>query len=106
MSRLCWFRFYGVWYQDLLLEVGDEKDCFLAALTLFGVICRRLKGSQEVVKAMRRARQASMAARWGPESSQGLPWGTTRGSDGHLDENSGAGGSQRRPKWLQNGDQK
>ena len=47
-------------------RVGTIFDCFLKALELFEVIFRNLRGSQEVVETLRRARQASMAARRGP----------------------------------------
>ena len=48
---------------------------FWKALELFEVIFRGLRGSQEVVEALRRARQASMAARRGPGEQSGASLG-------------------------------
>ena len=48
---------------------------FWKALELFKVIFRGLRGSQEVVEALRRARQTSMAARRGPGEQSGASLG-------------------------------
>ena len=48
-------------------------------MELFRVIFRGLKGSQEVVEALRRARQGSMAARRGPGEQSGTFLGHNQG---------------------------
>ena len=75
-------------------------------MELFGVIFRGLKGSQEVVEALRRARQASMAAKRGPGEQSGASLGHNQGGQMAIWANSGARGSQQGPKWIQNGGQK
>ena len=87
--------------------MGTIWDCVLEGYELFGIFFRGLKRSQVmVVEAMRRARQASMAAMGSRGAVRGFPGTQPGGPDGHLGENNGARGSQQGPKLLQNGSQK
>ena len=63
----------------MFTQVEAILDFFLKALELFRAIFGGLKGSQEVVEALRRARQASMAARRGPGEQSGASLGHNKG---------------------------